>query len=66
MVLELLSKPEYYDLLGIIAFTIIILVALIALRTAKRLAKWIIYILLTIGIIGLLIDSAIVYAKFIK
>lgn len=65
MVLEILTKPEFYDIFGLVAFLIITLIAIRLIKRRKA-RLWISIILLIIGILGLIIDGYIVYTKFLS
>jgi TctA family transporter len=66
MVQDLLTRAEFYDFFGAIAFLFIITVSIFQLRTKKMLSKWVYALLLIIGIIGFIVDSFAVYFNFIR
>ncbi|MEK6844408.1 MAG: hypothetical protein AABX83_03190 [Nanoarchaeota archaeon] len=66
MSLTLLNKPEFYDIFGFIAFIIITLIAFHSFKNKKPLSKLLNYILLLIGILGLIVDGTIIYFNFIR
>ncbi|KKW17256.1 hypothetical protein A3C86_01370 [Candidatus Kaiserbacteria bacterium RIFCSPHIGHO2_02_FULL_49_16] len=59
-------RPESFDILGLIAFPSIALLSLYALITGNTLPRWALFLLLFIGIAGLIIDGVIVYKTFLK
>lgn len=59
-------RPESFDILGLITFPSIALLSLYALITGNPLPRWALFLLLFIGIAGLIIDGAIVYLTFLK
>jgi len=56
--------PEFFDIFGIGIFIFIIVLSIWGLKTRKQFPRWILIILLIIGIIGFLIDSIIVYTAY--
>ena len=58
--------PEFFDIFGIIAFAFIVLVAAWSLKAREVVPNWALIVLLVIGILGLIVDSAIVYLTYIK
>jgi len=59
-------RPEIFDPLGLLTFSFIGVVSFWSLRTGKPIPKWVLYILLIIGIVGFAIDGMIVYFYFLK
>ncbi len=59
-------QPQFFDIFGIATFTFIVVVTLWSLRSNKPLPKWILTILLVIGILGLLVDGVIVYISYLR
>lgn len=59
-------RPEHFDILGVLAFPSIAAIALYALITGDVLPKWILFYLLFVGVIGLIIDGAIVGITFFR
>ena len=58
-------RAEFFDIFGLITFTFLIVVGMTILRTKKRLPDWMGYVILLIGILGLIIDGTIVIKTFI-
>ncbi len=56
-------KPEFFDIFGAIGFIYIIIFSYRVLL-GKNVPKWATVALLLIGIIGLLVDSIIVYTFY--
>ncbi|MBU1037248.1 hypothetical protein KKF32_04455 [Patescibacteria group bacterium] len=59
-------SPAFFDIFGIATFSFIIIVTAYALSTKKRLSRKTLFILLIIGILGLIVDFTIVYSNFLK
>ena len=59
-------KPEHFDILGVFAFVYITFIAIWALNTSSRLPAWALYVLLIIGIVGLIVDVMIVYYHIVR
>jgi len=64
--IKLLKKPEFYDLFGLPVFAFILCVALWSLSANAPLPPWVNYLLLFIGVAGIIIDGNIVYRTFVK
>lgn len=56
--------PEFFDFFGLGVFSFIVLVSIFMLRK-KKLPRWIPYILLSIGLLGLITDSIIVLNSYL-
>ena len=63
---SIFTKPEFYDIFGIIVFAFITFLASWMLYTKQNPKKWAIIILLIIGVLGLIVDGIIVYINYIK
>ena len=59
-------KPQHFDILGSLAFAYISAFALYALTQGGEVPMWSIVLLAAIGIGGLVVDLAIVFAYFIR
>ncbi|MEK7106581.1 MAG: hypothetical protein AAB899_00135 [Patescibacteria group bacterium] len=59
-------RPESFDILGLITFPSIAILSAYALVTGNPLPRWALFLLLFIGIAGLIIDGTIVYKTFLK
>ncbi|MDO8557367.1 MAG: hypothetical protein Q7R98_02790 [Candidatus Jorgensenbacteria bacterium] len=57
-------RPEFFDLFGIAVFLFITIESVRAIKTKKRIPRWVFVLLLVIGILGLLIDGTIVYKTY--
>jgi uncharacterized membrane protein len=62
---SILSKPEFYDIFGLPTFIFIFATSLWAVWGSHALPSWANYVLLVIGVCGIIIDGTIVYKKFI-
>ncbi len=58
-------NAAFFDIFGIIAFLIILIIGIKILRTNKRVPQWVGGLLLLIAIGGLMIDSIIVIKTYI-
>jgi hypothetical protein len=63
---SIFSKPEFYDLFGFPTFVFLTAVSLWAIITKNNFPDWIVYVLLIIGLAGMVVDGTIVYEKFVK
>jgi peptidoglycan/LPS O-acetylase OafA/YrhL len=59
------KNPAFYDPLGFITFAFLIGVGIYMLRKSKNAPEWIWFILILIGIIGLIVDGSIVFREFL-
>ena len=57
-------RPEFFDIFGVFVFIFLIVLSLWGLKTRKPFPKWSTVILLTIGILGFIVDSIIVYITY--
>ncbi len=57
---EIFTKAEFYDAFGVFIFSFLIWISVWSLRTKKRLKKWMMWALLSIGIVGILVDATLV------
>ena len=57
-------RAEDFDILGFIAFIIIVIISIIGLNSNNVLPRWVLIFLLIIGILGALIDLIIVTKTF--
>ena len=58
-------EPQFFDIFGFVVFIYIILLSWLLLRRIY-VKKWMIIILLLIGITGLLVDGSVVYIYYLK
>lgn len=61
-----MPEPQFFDIFGIFAFLYIVVVSLWALKSKKELPLWALAIMLFIGVLGLAIDSVVVYSHYLK
>jgi len=59
-------KPDFFDIFGIGVFSFITVVAAWALNTGRPLPRLLLTIILVIGIVGLIVDSTIVYFLYLR
>jgi len=58
--------PEFFDIFGLITFTYLGALGIWALKSSEKLPDWTAYLLVLIGIAGLIIDGTIVYKTYLK
>lgn len=58
--------PTFFDVFGLGTFGFITAAAAWALKTHRPLPRWVAWLLLTIGILGLIADGAIVYMTYLR
>lgn len=58
------NPPEFYDMFGVFVFTFLTIVGGWMLSTKKETSDLIAFIIMTIGLLGLIVDSYIVITKF--
>ena len=63
--MSFLTRPEFYDLFGVIIFAFITVLFIWAIHTKRKIPKWARIVMLIIGILGLIVDGAIVYFNYI-
>jgi uncharacterized membrane protein len=59
-------SPEFFDIFGSFAFLFIVIASLCGLVRQGYLPKWVLFMLLVIGITGLVVDVSIVYFSYIR
>ena len=59
-------RPESFDIFGILTFGFITILSVWLLKTGQTIPEWALFILLGIGILGILVDGVIVYRTYIK
>lgn len=59
-------RAEAFDIIGVVVFSFFTVVSAQAILSDRPLPDWMVYILLFIGISGLLIDGCIVYKTYLK
>lgn len=59
-------RPEAFDILGVVVFSFFTIVSVQAILSDQPLPDWMAYVLLLVGISGLLIDGCIVYKTYVK
>lgn len=63
--LSAIIRPEFFDIFGIFIFTFLIALSLWGMKTRRALPRWALIILFIIGILGLIVDGAIVYMTYL-
>lgn len=58
-------EPQFFDIFGLIGFIYITFLSLVLLRRIY-VKKWMLIVLLLIGITGLLIDGSVVYVYYFR
>jgi multidrug transporter EmrE-like cation transporter len=58
-------SPAFYDIFGLVVFTFLTGVGIYMLKNPKNPPKWIWFILLTIGLLGLIVDGSVILKEFI-
>lgn len=58
-------RPEFFDIFGLIVFTFLFIVGILMLKSKKKLPDWVGFIILLIGISGLIVDGAIVIKTYL-
>ena len=59
-------RPEAFDILGVVVFSFFTVVSVRAILSDQSLPDWMVYVLLFVGVFGLLIDGYIVYKTYLK
>lgn len=59
-----LIRPEFFDIFGALAFAFFICISLWGLKSNKPLPRWVLTIILIIGVLGLSVDIFWVYKGF--
>ncbi len=59
-------RPEFFDIFGILVFIFIIFMSIWGIKFSKPIPRWAFIILLFIGILGLTVDSLIVFNFYLK
>ena len=66
MLKKLLNDPAFFDIFGLITFSFISIVSVKSLVSGEPVSRIALFILLMIGIAGLIVDGRIVWRRFIK
>lgn len=61
-----LPPAEFFDIFGALGFIYITGFSLWALFQKKEIPRWAIWLLLLVGIIGLVVDTIIVFNSFLR
>jgi len=61
-----LWTPEFFDIFGFLSFIIITIIGGFLLISRESVPDYAIYILLIIGIAGMIVDGTIVYKNFLR
>ncbi len=59
------KRPEFFDFFGLIVFTFLFIIGIWMLKSRKKLPDWIGFTILLIGILGLIVDGAIIIRIYI-
>ena len=57
---------EFFDIFGTIAFIYITTVGIWTLKYTEKLPDWTAYLLILIGVFGIIIDGTIVYKTYLR
>ena len=60
-----LLRPEFFDIFGVFVWIFFIVVSLRALVTGNM-PDWTLFVILVIGVLGLIVDGTIVYKTYIR
>lgn len=60
------NQPQFFDIFGAIGFVYIILFSVWCLKNNRVVPGSALFVLLMIGVVGFLVDSAIVYFSYIR
>ena len=58
-------SAEFFDIPGFIAFTILLIIGILMLKTKRKLPNWVAVIIIVISILGMVIDGFIVIKTYI-
>jgi hypothetical protein len=64
--IEYLSKPEFYDIFGLMGFIFLLITSIYAVLNRGRLPLWSWIIILVIAIIGFSVDITMVMRNFLN
>ncbi|RJQ37171.1 hypothetical protein C4552_01570 [Candidatus Parcubacteria bacterium] len=56
-------RPEFFDIFGLAVFSFLLASAAWSLRTHQPLPRWALWLIVAIGIAGLLVDRALVVRR---
>jgi len=57
---------EFFDIFGVFVFVFIIAASLFALQNKGKLPEWVLFIFLSIGIVGFFVDIFNVYTNYFQ
>jgi len=58
--------PQFFDSIGVFVFLFIIVSAFWSLKTGRSFPVWVVWLLLATGVVGLIVDGAIVYTFYLR
>jgi hypothetical protein len=61
----MMIDPAFFDIFGVLAFIYIVIFATRGLR-GRTYPTWSVVLLIIIGLAGLLVDSVVVYARYLQ
>lgn len=59
------QKPEFYDFFGLLTFAFLTGVGIYMLKKPKKTPTWIWFVILMIGLLGLIVDGSIVLKEVV-
>lgn len=62
----MLLRPEFFDIFGLGVFGFITAISVWALKTGNPPPRWSLFLLLGIGIAGLIVDGTIVFTTYFR
>ena len=60
-----ISKPEFFDVFGVLTFIYLFSIGIWMLHSKKKLPNWVAFTLISIGFLGLIVDGFIVIKNYL-
>lgn len=60
------NRPEFFDIFGLVIFIFLLIVGSWMLLSKKKLPQWVGFVILLVGILGLIVDGFIVFQTYLK
>lgn len=60
------NRQEFFDIFGLVIFIFLLIVGSWMLLSKKKLPQWVGFVILLVGILGLIVDGFIIFQTYLK
>ncbi len=60
-----IDNPVFFDIFGLIVFTFLFITGISMLKSKEKMPDWVGFIILIIGVLGLIVDGVMVFKEYI-